>query len=76
VILGMTTFTFIHVALSVVGIGSGSSRRVPALFAMAPTQAEPPFVVTQLVIMVLFVWLAIAVAKRFRPDLHEAPRAL
>jgi hypothetical protein len=41
-------------------------RRVPALTAMAPTQSEPPFLFTQLVVMALFIVLAIAAVKRFR----------
>lgn len=41
-------------------------QKVPALKAMAPTQSEPPFLVTQLVVMVLFVVLTIAAARRFR----------
>ena len=31
--------------------------RTPALIASAPTQSEPPFVVTQLATLVLFLWL-------------------
>ena len=42
-------------------------RKVPALAATAPTQSEPPFLVTQLVVMALFVMLAIAAPKTFRP---------
>ena len=41
-------------------------QKVPALKAMAPTQSEPPFLITQLVVMVLFVVLTIAAARRFR----------
>jgi len=41
-------------------------REVPALKAMAPTQSEPPFLITQLVVLVLFVVLGIAAAIRFR----------
>ena len=41
-------------------------RRVPALAAMAPTQSEPPFLVTQLVVMALFVVSAIAAVRGFR----------
>ena len=41
-------------------------QKVPSLKAMAPTQSEPPFLVTQLVVMVLFVVLTIAAARRFR----------
>jgi len=40
-------------------------QKVPSLKAMAPTQSEPPFLVTQLVVMVLFVVLTIAAARRF-----------
>jgi hypothetical protein len=40
--------------------------KVPALKAMAPTKSEPPFLVTQLVVLVLFVSLTIAAAKKFR----------
>jgi len=42
--------------------------KVPSLKALAPTQAEPPFKVTQLVVLVLFVVLGTIAAKRFRPD--------
>jgi hypothetical protein len=45
--------------------------KVPALKAMAPTQSEPPFKVTQLVVLVLFVALTIAAAKKFG---EERPR--
>jgi hypothetical protein len=40
--------------------------KVPALKAMAPTQSEPPFLVAQLVCLVLFVVLAIFAAIKFR----------
>jgi hypothetical protein len=48
-------------------------RRVPALRAIAPTQSEPPFVLTQLVVLILFVGLGIAAAKRFRPEAVVLP---
>jgi mannose-6-phosphate isomerase-like protein (cupin superfamily) len=41
-------------------------RRLPALIVAAPTQKEPPFLITQLLIMALFVALGIAAVKRFR----------
>jgi hypothetical protein len=41
-------------------------QKVPALKAMAPTGSEPPFLVTQLLVITLFVVLAIVAAKRFR----------
>src|SRR5437016_12864600 len=41
-------------------------QKVPALKALAPTQSEPPFAVTQLVVLALFVLLTIIAAIRFR----------
>lgn len=38
--------------------------KVPALKAMAPTQSEPPFLVTQLVVMALFFVLAVLAARK------------
>jgi len=43
-------------------------QKVPALKAMAPTQSEPPFLVSQLVVMALFVVLTIVAAIRFRNE--------
>jgi hypothetical protein len=40
--------------------------KVPALHALAPTQSEPPFKITQLVVLVVFVAWTIAAAKKFR----------
>jgi hypothetical protein len=40
--------------------------KVPPLREMAPTQSEPPFLLTQLVFLALFVVLALAAASRFR----------
>ncbi len=48
-------------------------QKVPALNAMAATQSEPPFVRTQVVILVLFVAFAIAAAIRFRPSMYAQP---
>lgn len=48
-------------------------EKVPALKALAPTQKEPPFLITQLVVLIVFVLLTIRAAKRFRV---EAPRAI
>ena len=47
-----------------------SFEKVPALHALAPTQKEPPFAVTQLVVLALFVVLTIVGVKRF----HIEPR--
>jgi hypothetical protein len=42
--------------------------KVPALRAMAPTQSEPSFVVTQSTVLVLFVALGVVSSIRFRPE--------
>jgi hypothetical protein len=42
-------------------------EKIPALHAMAPTQTEPPFKLTQLFVLAIFVLLGIIAAIRFRP---------
>jgi len=44
-----------------------SFEKIPALKAMAPTQTEPPFKLTQLVVLALFIVLGVVAAIRFRP---------
>ena len=46
-----------------------SFLKVPALHSLAPKQTEPPFLVTQLVVLALFIVIAIMAAKRF----HDEP---
>ena len=41
-------------------------EKIPALHALAPTQTEPPFKLTQLFVLAIFVLLAIAATIRFR----------
>jgi hypothetical protein len=41
-------------------------EKVPALRALAPTQSEPPFLLAQVLVMVLFIVLGIFAAKGFR----------
>jgi hypothetical protein len=43
-------------------------EKISALKAMAPTQTEPPFKLTQLVVLALFILLGILAAIRFRPE--------
>ena len=43
-------------------------EKIPALHAMAPTQTEPPFKLTQLVVLATFVLLGIIAAIRFRNE--------
>ncbi len=45
-----------------------SFEKVPALRALAPTQKEPPFAVTQLVVLAIFVVATVLAVKRFHPD--------
>jgi hypothetical protein len=41
-------------------------EKVPALHALAPKGSEPPFAVTQVIVMVIFIALGIAAVKGFR----------
>ena len=50
-----------------------SFEKIPALHAMAPTQTEQPFKLTQLVVLALFIVLGIAAVIRFH---SEPPRGL
>ena len=50
-----------------------SFEKIPALHALAPTQTEPPFKLTQLVVLALFAALTIIAPIRFR--LEQAPTA-
>jgi hypothetical protein len=43
-------------------------EKVPGLKEAAPTQSEPPFVVTQVLVLALFVVLTIAAAIKFHPE--------
>jgi hypothetical protein len=40
--------------------------KVPALKALAPTQAEPPFQITQLAALLIFIALGVLATVRFR----------
>lgn len=42
-------------------------RKVPVLHALAPTESEPPFAITQGVVLVIFLTLMIAAARKFHP---------
>lgn len=48
-------------------------QKVPALTVMAPHQTELPFVITQLVVLALFIVLTVVAAKKFRGEpIHTA----
>jgi predicted neutral ceramidase superfamily lipid hydrolase len=42
--------------------------KVPALKALAPTQKEPPFLVAQLAVLLIFVGLTILASKKFQSE--------
>jgi len=42
-----------------------SFMKIPAVHALAPTQKEPPFLVVQLVVLLIFVGIGILAVKRF-----------
>ena len=48
-------------------------KRIPALIVLAPTHKEPPYAVTQLIVLALFVPLGVAAFKRFRAHPAAAP---
>lgn len=45
--------------------------KVPALHAMAPTGSEPPFKISQLIVLLLFVAWTVLGAKNFRAEAGE-----
>ena len=57
----MEAFTLIHFVLIL-----QSFQKIPALKNIAPTQNDPPFKLTQLVVLVTFVVLGILAAMKFR----------
>jgi hypothetical protein len=51
-------------------------RRIPALIVLAPAHKEPPYLLTQLLVIALFVWLGVAAFKRFRPQVMASARGV
>lgn len=43
-------------------------QRIPALIVAAPHQKEPPFLVTQVLVLVMFLWLGRAARKGFHGE--------
>jgi hypothetical protein len=41
--------------------------KIPALRALAPTQGEPPFLIAQIVVLIIFIVLGYIAVRRFRP---------
>jgi hypothetical protein len=46
--------------------------KLPALKGLAPTQSEPPFLGTQVVVMLIFIVLGVLAAKRFAAEAVHA----
>jgi hypothetical protein len=61
--VGVVLATYLNVFVLVAQL----FKRIPVLFLLAPTQSEPPFALTQLLVLALFVWLGGAAVKGFRP---------
>src|SRR3989449_1918621 len=63
--VGVVLATYLNVFVLVAQL----FKRIPVLFVLAPTQSEPPFALTQGLVLVLFVWLGVGAVKGFRPAL-------
>lgn len=61
--VGVVLATYLNVFVLVTQL----FRRIPALIVAAPTQSEPPFVLTHGLVLALFVGLGVAPVKGFRP---------
>ena len=64
-VIGATTALYLNVFVLV----AQSFMKVPALKALAPTQTEPPFLVAQSVVLVVYLGLTVLATKR----LHIEP---
>jgi len=53
--------------LNVFVLVAQSFMKVAALNVLAPTQSEPPFAITQVVVLAIFVVLALIAVAKFRP---------
>lgn len=69
-VLSSTSALYLNVFVLIVQ----SFQKVPALKTLAPTQTEPPFLVAQLLALILFVLLGIVATIRFRVLPAPAPR--
>jgi len=61
--VGVVVATYLNVFVLVAQL----FKRIPVLFLLAPTQSEPPFALTQGLVLVLFIWLGGTAVKGFRP---------
>jgi hypothetical protein len=51
-----------------------SFTKVPALAALAPTQSEPPFAITQVAVLATFILIGLIAGVKFRPVATSAFR--
>jgi hypothetical protein len=61
--------------LNVFVLVAQSFMKVPSLHALAPTQQEPPFLISQLVVLLIFIGLTIVAARRYRIEPVRPARA-
>ena len=47
-------------------------QKLPSLSVLAPTQSGPPFAITQVAVLAIFVVLGVFAVRRFHPDMKPA----
>jgi hypothetical protein len=47
-------------------------QKIAVLQPLAPTQSEPPFLVTQLIVLALFIIFGLLLVKKFHPERHAS----
>ena len=57
--------------LNVFVLVAQSFAKVSGLSALAPTQSEPPFAITQAVVLAIFILIAVIAVIEFRPNIAE-----
>jgi uncharacterized membrane protein SirB2 len=62
-VVGAVVALFLNVFVAV----AQAFQKVPTLNALAPTQSEPPFIVAQLVVLLIFIVLGVLAIRSFRP---------
>jgi len=67
-VIGATVAVYFNVFVLVIQ----SFEKSPALKALAPTQKEPPFVVAQLLVLLIFISLSVFATIRFHPKRTQA----
>ena len=63
-VIGITANAFF---LVFVGVAQAFAK-IPSLQALAPTQSEAPFAITQLIVLAIFVVIAIVSLRGYRPE--------